>query len=190
MIGLKSAVELPARSFSAAALWHYVWFPTEPRSIQCEPSVQERKYAMDWTLAETRRDLGAFVFAYISPKVFYLSRTALRHAEDARRVGSGLRPSDLPVRHVRGRRNAPGPTRRLAQIPVFAATRTHRQQPRARSHAPSFKRESVGQRARGTPKRSRRYSAAICCANSKRTTHVYHCDDHPDVTAYRCAGHL
>src|SRR5712691_7934843 len=120
---------LSTRFSTAAALWHYVGFPTEPRSIECEDSVQERKYAMDWTLAETRRDLGAFVFARLSPKVFYLSRIALRHAEDARRVGSGLRPSDLQVRHVRGRRNAPGPTRRLAQISAFAATRTHRQQP-------------------------------------------------------------
>jgi hypothetical protein len=111
MIGPKLAVESSTCFFNAAALWHYVRFPTEPRSIECEDNVQERKYAMVWALAEARRGLGAFVFARLSPKVFHLSRTALRHAEDARGVGSGLRPSDLPLRNVRVRRNASCPTR-------------------------------------------------------------------------------
>jgi len=111
MIGPKLAVELSTRFFSAAALWHCVGFPTELRSIECEDNLQESKHAMVWALAEARRGFGVFVFARLSPKVFYLSQAALRRAEDARRVGSGLRPSDLPLRNVRVRRNASCPTR-------------------------------------------------------------------------------
>lgn len=79
-----------------------VRIPTDTRSTkrQNHSPLRGREYGVVRTLEKTRRSFGAFVFTRISPKVFYLSRTALRHAEDARRVGSGLRPSDLQMRNV------------------------------------------------------------------------------------------
>src|SRR5229473_2407573 len=66
MIGPKLPVELPARSFSAAALWHYLGFPTEPD--QSSASLACRNANMRWIGRWRKRaEVSAYSYSLTSP---------------------------------------------------------------------------------------------------------------------------